>query len=75
MTKIPISAIRRGPPTNIDATAQSLVAEEPCETPQEEDHPNPVAILALDVITHQVRALATIDAARLPWLEANPRVG
>lgn len=57
MTKTPIS--------------ESLAAEEPCETPQGEDHPNPVAVLALDVITHQARALATIDASRLPWLEAN----
>ena len=49
--------------------------EIPSETPsgappvaQDEDHPSPVIILALDAITHQATALATIDASSLEWL-------
>ena len=56
------------------AGSSELVAadtETEIQAPQEEDHLHPVVILALDTITNQARALATIDASRLPWLEAN----
>lgn len=62
-----LKALRRS------AGSSELVAadtETEIQAPQEE-HLHPVVILALDTITNQARALATIDASRLPWLEAN----
>jgi hypothetical protein len=50
------------------------VVEEPSGAPpvsQEDDYQNPVVILALDAITHQATALATIDASSLEWLKTS----
>jgi hypothetical protein len=75
MDDVKLKAVRRSASSSVtgvsdNATEVAQETESQGGAPQG-DCLNPVVILALDAITHQTRALATIDGSRIPWLEAN----